>query len=102
MRRTISSSYVPKSTDVSITSLLTASANVCNVALMRHNELSEGIDVLDANGNVVGSSRIAAKHVSDAVEIPVYGRKWNLKPYYLLTVLHHIQLYRGKYTITKN
>ncbi|XP_062856080.1 sideroflexin-5b isoform X2 [Trichomycterus rosablanca] len=39
-----------------------ASANVCNVALMRHNELSEGIDVLDKNGNVVGSSRIAAKH----------------------------------------
>lgn len=45
----------------------TASANVCNVALMRHNELSEGIDVLDSNGNVVGSSRIAAKHVSDSV-----------------------------------
>lgn len=41
-----------------------ASANICNVALMRHNELSEGIDVLDQNGNVVGSSRIAAKHVS--------------------------------------
>uniref|UniRef100_A0A672TFK3 Sideroflexin-5-like n=1 Tax=Sinocyclocheilus grahami TaxID=75366 RepID=A0A672TFK3_SINGR len=39
-----------------------ASANICNVALMRHNELSEGIDVLDSNGNVVGSSRIAAKH----------------------------------------
>ncbi|XP_052006333.1 sideroflexin-5b [Xyrauchen texanus] len=38
-----------------------ASANICNVALMRHNELSEGIDVLDSNGNVVGSSRIAAK-----------------------------------------
>nr|AAH98893.1 Zgc:114137 [Danio rerio] len=39
-----------------------ASANICNVALMRHNELSEGIDVLDSDGNVVGSSRIAAKH----------------------------------------
>uniref|UniRef100_A0A671KP67 Sideroflexin-5-like n=1 Tax=Sinocyclocheilus anshuiensis TaxID=1608454 RepID=A0A671KP67_9TELE len=39
-----------------------ASANICNVALMRHSELSEGIDVLDSNGNVVGSSRIAAKH----------------------------------------
>uniref|UniRef100_A0A8C1TB26 Sideroflexin 5b n=1 Tax=Cyprinus carpio TaxID=7962 RepID=A0A8C1TB26_CYPCA len=39
-----------------------ASANICNVALMRHNELSEGIDVLDSKGNVVGSSRIAAKH----------------------------------------
>ncbi|XP_061690793.1 sideroflexin-5b isoform X1 [Syngnathoides biaculeatus] len=39
-----------------------ASANICNVVLMRHNELSEGIDVLDANGNVVGSSKIAAAH----------------------------------------
>ncbi|XP_037635688.1 sideroflexin-5b isoform X2 [Sebastes umbrosus] len=39
-----------------------ASANICNVGLMRHNELSEGIDVLDDNGNVVGSSKIAARH----------------------------------------
>ncbi|KAG7461623.1 hypothetical protein MATL_G00193040 [Megalops atlanticus] len=39
-----------------------ACANICNVALMRHTELEEGIDVLDANGNVVGSSKIAAKH----------------------------------------
>uniref|UniRef100_A0A672IAS4 Sidoreflexin n=1 Tax=Salarias fasciatus TaxID=181472 RepID=A0A672IAS4_SALFA len=39
-----------------------ASANICNVGLMRHNELSEGIDVLDGNGNVVGSSKIAARH----------------------------------------
>ncbi|XP_031443435.1 sideroflexin-5-like [Clupea harengus] len=39
-----------------------ASANICNVGLMRHSELSEGISVLDDNGNVVGSSRIAAKH----------------------------------------
>uniref|UniRef100_A0A665WC67 Sideroflexin 5b n=1 Tax=Echeneis naucrates TaxID=173247 RepID=A0A665WC67_ECHNA len=39
-----------------------ASANICNVGLMRHNELSEGIDVLDNSGNVVGSSKIAARH----------------------------------------
>nr|XP_040030667.1 sideroflexin-5b isoform X1 [Gasterosteus aculeatus aculeatus] len=39
-----------------------ASANICNVGLMRHSELSEGIDVLDDNGNVVGSSKIAARH----------------------------------------
>ncbi|XP_060102089.1 sideroflexin-5 isoform X4 [Heteronotia binoei] len=38
------------------------SANICNVVLMRHSELEEGINVLDSNGNVVGSSRIAAKH----------------------------------------
>lgn len=41
-----------------------ASANICNVGLMRHNELSEGVDVLDSNGKVVGSSKIAARHVS--------------------------------------
>nr|XP_057932634.1 sideroflexin-5b isoform X3 [Doryrhamphus excisus] len=41
-----------------------ASANICNVALMRHNELSEGIDVLDADGKVVGSSKIAARHAA--------------------------------------
>uniref|UniRef100_A0A671WQ77 Sideroflexin 5b n=1 Tax=Sparus aurata TaxID=8175 RepID=A0A671WQ77_SPAAU len=39
-----------------------ASANICNVGLMRHNELSEGVDVLDNNGKVVGSSKIAARH----------------------------------------
>ncbi|KAG8134233.1 hypothetical protein E2320_007368 [Naja naja] len=39
-----------------------ASANICNVVLMRHTELEEGIDVLDGEGNVVGSSRIAARH----------------------------------------
>uniref|UniRef100_A0A3P8PST8 Sidoreflexin n=1 Tax=Astatotilapia calliptera TaxID=8154 RepID=A0A3P8PST8_ASTCA len=39
-----------------------ASANVCNVVLMRHSELSEGISVLDNNGNVVGTSRVAARH----------------------------------------
>ncbi|XP_068182125.1 sideroflexin-5b isoform X2 [Antennarius striatus] len=39
-----------------------ACANICNVGLMRHNELSEGVDVLDNNGNVVGSSKIAARH----------------------------------------
>ncbi|XP_064200321.1 sideroflexin-5b isoform X1 [Anguilla rostrata] len=39
-----------------------AGANICNVGLMRHSELTEGIDVLDANGKVVGSSKIAAKH----------------------------------------
>uniref|UniRef100_A0ACB8E9J4 Uncharacterized protein n=1 Tax=Sphaerodactylus townsendi TaxID=933632 RepID=A0ACB8E9J4_9SAUR len=40
-----------------------AGANICNVILMRHSELEEGIHVLDSNGEVVGSSRIAAKHV---------------------------------------
>ncbi|KAM6961095.1 sideroflexin-5a [Aplochiton taeniatus] len=39
-----------------------ASANVCNVVLMRHSELEEGISVLDNNGNVVGTSRVAARY----------------------------------------
>uniref|UniRef100_A0A3B5AFJ8 Sidoreflexin n=1 Tax=Stegastes partitus TaxID=144197 RepID=A0A3B5AFJ8_9TELE len=39
-----------------------ASANVCNVVLMRHSELSEGISVLDDNGRVVGTSKVAARH----------------------------------------
>ncbi|CAL1575599.1 unnamed protein product [Knipowitschia caucasica] len=39
-----------------------ASANVCNVVLMRWSELSEGISVLDQSGNVVGTSRVAAKY----------------------------------------
>ncbi|KAG8013062.1 Sideroflexin-5, partial [Nibea albiflora] len=39
-----------------------ASANVCNVVLMRHSELSEGISVLDDDGNVVGTSKVAARH----------------------------------------
>ncbi|XP_068436216.1 sideroflexin-5a isoform X2 [Clinocottus analis] len=39
-----------------------ATANVCNVVLMRHSELSEGISVLDDSGNVVGTSKVAAKH----------------------------------------
>lgn len=30
---------------------------------MRYGELEEGIDVLDGDGNLVGSSRIAARHV---------------------------------------
>uniref|UniRef100_A0A8C2KB41 Sideroflexin 5a n=1 Tax=Cyprinus carpio TaxID=7962 RepID=A0A8C2KB41_CYPCA len=43
-------------------SLHLASANVCNVLLMCHTELSEGISVLDDKGNVVGTSNIAARH----------------------------------------
>jgi len=44
----------------------TCAANVCNVFLMRQNELIEGIDVEDKDGNVVGSSKIAAwKAVKD-------------------------------------
>ena len=40
-----------------------AMANVCNVTLMRFNELWEGIEVMDRNGKTVGTSLIAAKMV---------------------------------------
>ena len=38
-----------------------ATASTLNVILMRMHELDEGIDVVDKQGNVVGSSKIAAK-----------------------------------------
>lgn len=47
----------------------TASANVCNVVLMRHSELQDGISVLDDSGTVVGTSRLAARHVCRTVPI---------------------------------
>lgn len=45
-----------------------AAANCVNIPLMRQNELIEGIDVQDENGNVVGKSRVAAaKGISQVV-----------------------------------
>ena len=41
-----------------------ATANICNVVLMRNHELFTGIEVKDRNGNVVGTSKIAAQKVS--------------------------------------
>ncbi|XP_015754769.1 PREDICTED: sideroflexin-5-like [Acropora digitifera] len=38
-----------------------ATANICNVVLMRNHELFTGIEVKDRNGNVVGTSKIAAQ-----------------------------------------
>ena len=49
--------------------LFSASANVCNVFLMRNSELSEGIAVMDHDRNVVGTSKIAAKKVRDIIHI---------------------------------
>lgn len=37
-----------------------AAANCVNIPLMRQNELANGIDVRDENGNIVGRSRLAA------------------------------------------
>ncbi|CAH3139708.1 unnamed protein product [Pocillopora meandrina] len=39
----------------------TATANICNVVLMRNHELFTGIEVKDKDGNVVGTSKIAAR-----------------------------------------
>lgn len=54
-------------------SLSPASANICNVVLMRYGELEEGIDVLDGDGNLVGSSKIAARHVG---HLGGLGHQW--------------------------
>ncbi len=37
-------------------------ASTLNVLLMRLHELDEGIDVIDQSGNVLGTSKIAAKN----------------------------------------
>ena len=39
----------------------TSAANICNIYLMRQNELREGVDVTDESGNVIGTSLVAAK-----------------------------------------
>ncbi|KAA8588707.1 hypothetical protein FQN60_010052 [Etheostoma spectabile] len=71
-----------------------ASANICNVGLMRHNELSEGIDVLDSNGNVVGSSKIAARHAimetaftRVVLPMPIFSNRRLLLPLHSLVCL---------------
>ncbi len=40
-----------------------ACASTINTVLMRNHELTEGIEVVDDKGNVVGTSKIAAKKV---------------------------------------
>lgn len=37
-----------------------ASANCVNIPLMRQNELTQGIDVVDDDNNIIGKSRIAS------------------------------------------
>lgn len=45
--------------------LCIAAASSLNAFLMRRHELKEGIEVVDADGKVVGTSQVAAKHVSN-------------------------------------
>ena len=45
-------------------SRLVATANICNVVLMRNHELFTGIEVKEKDGNVVGTSKIAARKVT--------------------------------------
>lgn len=45
-----------------------AAANCVNIPMMRQNEIIEGIDVEDANGNIIGKSRLAAaKGISQVI-----------------------------------
>lgn len=47
---------------------------------MRYGELEQGIDVLDGDGNLVGSSRIAARHVGRLGARGLVGRLWLVCP----------------------
>lgn len=44
--------------------ITTGAASALNAFLMRKHELKEGIEVLDSEGKVVGTSQVAAKNVS--------------------------------------
>ena len=48
-----------------------ATGSVCNVVLMRNSELRTGIEVFDEKGEVVGTSKVAAKKVSQDVLMDV-------------------------------
>uniref|UniRef100_A0A8C3T5R5 Sideroflexin 5 n=1 Tax=Chelydra serpentina TaxID=8475 RepID=A0A8C3T5R5_CHESE len=75
-----------------------ASANICNVVLMRHTELEEGIDVLDSNGNIVGSSRIAAKHalIETALTRVVLPMPILVLPPIIMSILEKTSLLRSR------
>ncbi|XP_014744977.1 PREDICTED: sideroflexin-5, partial [Sturnus vulgaris] len=75
-----------------------ASANICNVVLMRHAELEEGIDVLDDKGNVVGSSRVAAKHalLETALTRVVLPMPILVLPPIIMSVLEKTSLLRSR------
>ncbi|CAG5866848.1 unnamed protein product [Menidia menidia] len=71
-----------------------ASANVCNVVLMRHSELSEGISVLDDKGKVVGTSKVAARHalLETALTRVVLPMPILVLPPLIMTVLEKLPL----------
>ena len=56
---------------------------------MRHSELTEGVDVLDGDGNVVGSSKIAAKHVSGWLVRPCHRKETHslFKVFYIVRLV---------------
>ena len=55
-----------------------ACASTLNTVLMRNHELREGIEVVDEHGNVVGTSKIAAKKVN--INLLIWLRLARLKP----------------------
>ena len=72
-------------------SRLVATANICNVVLMRNHELLTGIEVKEKDGNVVGTSKIAARKVNTVsryktVESITQSEK--LTTVYAMTFLH--------------
>ena len=70
-------------------SRLVATANICNVVLMRNHELFTGIEVKEKDGNVVGTSKIAARKVSIEVQTAsLITQIEKLTTVYAMTFLH--------------
>ena len=64
---------------------ISAVANICNIMLMRNHELWEGIEVKNKDGEVVGSSVVAARKVSSTFLL------WNKIPFYTsqVSIVHN-------------
>lgn len=69
-------------------------ASTLNVVLMRKHELDEGIDVMDKNGKVLGSSQLAASNALKemAISRAVLGGSVMALPAILMTSLERITL----------
>lgn len=60
-----------------------AAANCVNIPLMRQNELINGIDVSDNNGNIIGESRVSLLMCHNILHYFFLCLNWNNKIYSL-------------------
>ena len=86
---------VPFYATFSVSFRLVATANICNVVLMRNHELFTGIEVKDKDGNVVGTSKIASRKVHK-LTINV-GKQYNMRRFsrFVLSILLFYWAYLG-------